>query len=158
MAPLGPPAAFPDVDLPGLDGQRRPISEAWAQGWGLIAVGHGECGTTRLTLPFVDRIHQRRPPTATAVAVLQDDAEAARALVEELGLHLPVRLEEDPYPLAARIGLGTVPTLFLVTPQGRIEAVAEGFRRADLETFAARLEVPPPFFLPGDDAPALRPG
>ena len=158
MAPLGPPAAFPDVELAGLDGTRRPLAEAWAHGPALIAIGHGECGTTRLTLPFVDRIHRRRAPPAVAVAVLQDDPKDARALVDELGLQLPVWLEADPYPLAERIGLGTVPTLFLVTAQGRIEAAAEGFRRADLEAFAARLEVPPPFFLPGDDALALRPG
>jgi hypothetical protein len=158
MAPLGPPAAFPDVDLAGLDGKRAPISEAWARGWALIAVGHSECGTTRLCLPFIDRIHHRRPPTSTAVAVLQDSTADARALVEELALELPVRLEEDPYPLATQLGIGTVPTLFLVTPHGRIDAVAEAFRRADLEAFAARLQVPPPFFLPGDDAPALRPG
>ena len=158
MAPLGPPAAFPAVELPGLDGKRAPISEAWARGWALIAVGHSECETTRLILPFVNRIHHRRPPASTAVAVLQDAAADARALVEELALDLPVRLEEDPYPLAAQLGLGTVPTLFIVTPQGRIDAVAEAFRRADLEAFAARLHMPPPFFLPGDDAPALRPG
>jgi hypothetical protein len=158
MAPLGPPAAFPDVELAGLDGRRAPISEAWARGWALIVVGHSECETTRLALPFIDRIHRRRPPTVTAMAVLQDNATDARALVEELALELPVRLEEDPYPLAAQLGLGTVPTLFLVTPQGQIDAVAEAFRRADLEAFAARLQVPPPLFLPGDDAPALRPG
>src|SRR5712692_3997285 len=158
MAPLGPPAAFPDVELSGLHGEQAPISEAWARGWALIVVGHRECETTRLTLPFVDRIHHRRPPTSTVVAVLQDAAADARAFVEELALELPVRLEEDPYPLAARLGLGTVPTLFLVTPRGRIDAVAEAFRRADLEAFAARLQVPPPLFLPGDDAPALRPG
>ena len=158
MAPLGPPAAFPDIDLPGLDGKRAPISEAWARGWALVAVGHSECGTTRLSLPFVDRIQHRSPSTSTALAVLQDTAADARAIVEELALELPVRLDEDPYPLAAQLGLGTVPTMFLVTPQGRIDAVAEAFRRADLEAFAARLQVPPPLFLPGDDAPALRPG
>jgi hypothetical protein len=158
MAPLGPPAPFPDVDLPGLDGERGPISEAWSRGWALIVLGHRECETTRLTLPFVDRIHHHRPPTAAAVAVLQDGAADARAFVEELALRLPVRLEEEPYPLAAKLGVGTVPTLFLVTPQGRIEAVSEGFRRADLEAFAARLRVPPPLFLPRDHAPALRPG
>jgi hypothetical protein len=158
MAPLGPPAAFPDVDLAGLDGGRGPVSAAWARGWALIVLGHRDCGTTRLSLPFVDRIHRRRPPTATAVAVLQDGAAEARALVEELALELPVRLEEQPYPLAAKLGLGTVPTLFLVTPRGRIEAVSEGFRRADLEAFSARLQLPPPLFLPGDEAPALRPG
>jgi len=158
MAPLGPPASFPDVDLAGLDGQRRPISEAWAQGSALIAVGHSECGTTRLALPFVDRLHQRAAPTARVVAVLQDSPADAQALVEELALVLPVRLEEEPYPLASRVGLGTVPTLFLVNREGRIEAVSEGFRRADLEAVADRLQVPPPLFLPGDDAPALRPG
>ncbi len=158
MAPLGPPSPFPDVDLPGLDGRRRPISEAWAHGRALVAVGHSECGTTRLSLPFVDRIHARRAPAAGVVVVLQDDAKDARALVEELGLDLPVRLEPDPYPLASRLGLGTVPTLFLVTPQGRIESVSEGFRRADFEAFAAHLEVPPPLFLAGDTAPPLRPG
>jgi hypothetical protein len=157
MAPLGPPAAFPDIDLPGLDGKRAPISEVWARGWALVAVGHSECGTTRLSLPFVDRI-QHRSPSATAVAVLQDTPADARAIVEELALELPVRLDEDPYPLAAQLGLGTVPTMFLVTPQGRIDVVAEAFRRADLEAFAARLQVPPPLFLPGDDAPVLRPG
>jgi len=158
MAPLGPPASFPDVELSGLDGRRRRISEAWARGPALIAVGHSECETTRRILPFVDRIHRRRAPTSSVLAVLQDDASAARALVEELGLELPVLLEEDPYPLATRLGLGTVPTLYVVTAPGRIEAMAEAFRRADLEAFAARLEVPPPLFGPGDDAPALRPG
>lgn len=158
MAPLAPPAAFPVVDLPGLDGRPRPISEAWAQGRALVVLGHGECGTTRLSLPFVDRIHRRREPRVGVVAVLQDDARDARALVQELGLELPVRLEEDPYPLASRLGLGTVPTLFLVSREGRIEAVSEGFWRADFEDFAARLGVPSPLFLSGDTAPALRPG
>ena len=158
MAPLGPPAPFPDADLPGLDGRRRPISDAWARGRALVVVGHSECGTTRLSLPFVDRIHRRRERRAGVLAVLQDDARDARSLVEEMELELPIRLEEDPYPLASRLGLATVPTLFLVSPDGRIEAVSEGFRRADLEDFAARLAVPPPLFLAGDTAPPLRPG
>jgi hypothetical protein len=36
--------------------------------------------------------------------------------------------------------------------------VSEAFRRDDLEGFAARLGVAPPFFRPEDRAPALRPG
>src|SRR5260370_457224 len=83
-------------------GGRATVSAAWARGWALIVLGHSDCGTTRLTLPFVDRIHRRRPPIATAVAVLQDGVADARALVEELALELPVRLDEEPYPLAAK--------------------------------------------------------
>jgi len=158
MAVLGPPAPFPDVELPGLDGGRRPLSEAWRRGHALVAVGHGDCQTTRLSLQFVDRLHRLAAPPATAVAVLQDGAAEARELVAELALALPVWLEPDPYPLADRLGLVTVPTFFLVGPEGRIEAMSEAFRRADFEAFAVRLGIPPPLFRAGDDAPALRPG
>jgi hypothetical protein len=158
MPPLGPLAPFPDVDLAGLDGERWPLAEAWAQGPALIAVGHSECETTRFALPFVDRIHQRAPETSMVVAVLQDSAADAQALVDELALELPVRLEDDPFPLSSRLGLGTVPTLFVVNRQGRIEAVSEAFRRSDFEDFAGRLRVPLPLFAAGDEAPALRPG
>jgi hypothetical protein len=158
MAPLAPPAPFPDVDLARLDGQRRPIAEAWARGPALIAVGHSECGTTRFALPFVDRVHRRAAPASMVVAVLQDTPAEASALVEELGLALPVRLDPDPYDLGARLGLGTAPTLFVVGSQGRIEAVSEGFRRADLEEFASRLGAPGPLFAPADNVPPLRPG
>src|SRR5439155_16329100 len=158
MPPLGPPAPFPDSELPGLDRRSRPLSEAWRRGAALVAVGHSDCETSRLTLPFVDRIHRQAAPAGTVVAVLQDEAVDAQALVDELGLDMPVRLEAVPYPLAARLGLATVPTLYLVDVRGRIERVSEGLRRADVEAFAARLGVPAPLFEPGDYAPALRPG
>src|SRR2546427_9714151 len=118
MAPLGPPAAFPDVDLAGLDGKRAPISEAWARGWALIAVGHSECETTRLTLPFVDRIHHRSPPTSAAVAVLQDPLADPRAPVRELGPRPSGRLGEDPYPPPQPLGPAPAPRRCLGPPQG----------------------------------------
>jgi hypothetical protein len=92
-----------------------------------------------------------------AIVVLQDDAENARALVAELGIELPLRLEPDPYPLAAALSLETVPTFFLVSA-GRIEKVSEAFNRADLEEAAARLGVQGPLITPEDEAPAFRPG
>jgi hypothetical protein len=103
-------------------------------------------------------MHDRRGPGASVVLVLQDDASAARALLAEVGGTMPVRLEADPYPLAREIGLLTVPTLFLVGPDRRVEQVCEGFERAALEEMAARLGVPRPFFTAEDAAPALRPG
>jgi hypothetical protein len=147
---------FPDVPLPGLDGNPLPI--LGATGSCLIAVGHGDCGTTRLAIPYLKRMHDRRGPGASVVVVLQDDAAAARALLAELRAEMPVRLEADPYPLARATGLATVPTLFLVGPARRVERVSEGFERAALEEMAGRLGVPRPFFTPEDAAPALRPG
>lgn len=151
-------ASFPGLALPDLDGMERSLSEAWREGAALVLVGHRDCKTTRQTLPVVDRIHERRAPGTGILAVLQDDPDTARGLVSSLGLALPVRLDRDPYRLAEALGLQAVPTLFLVGPEGTLEAVSEGFVRADLEAFAARLGVAGPLFAPADNAPSLRPG
>ena len=152
---------FPDIALPDLDGKRQDILGASGSGFAsvsCVAVGHSECGTTRLAIPCLKRMHDRRGPGASVVLVLQDEAAVARALLAELRAEMPVRLEADPYPLARATGLTTVPTFFLVGPAGRVERVSEGFERAALEELAARLGVPPPLFAAEDSAPALRPG
>ena len=152
---------FPQVPLPDLNGKREDIlgpSGSRVASVSCIAVGHSDCGTTRLAIPYLKRMHDRRRSDASVVLVLQDDAAAARALLADLRAELPVRLEADPYPLAAATGLTTVPTFFLVGRGGRVERVSEGFERAALEEMAGRLGVPRPFFAPGDAAPTLRPG
>jgi len=149
---------FPALALPDLEGTPRLLDEAWAQGEALVLIGHRDCKTTRETLPYLDRIHRRRGPGRAVRLVLQDDAETARGLVREQGLEVPVRLEADPFPLAARLDLVAVPTLFLVGSDGRIQRVSEGFSRADLAALADRLGVPGPLFTPEDKAPEYRPG
>lgn len=156
--PVRSSGPFPRLVLPDLRGREQSLAPAWAEGPALIVLGHSDCKTTRDTLPYVDRIHWRRAPGAQVLVVLQDAEEAARGLVEELGLELPILLEPEPYPLARALGLGTVPTLFATAAGGEIAAVSEGFRRSDLEAFAQRLGAARPLFAPDDAAPALRPG
>ena len=148
---------FPAAELPGLDGAPRPLAELWRDGQALVLIGHRNCKTTRQTLPFVDRIHRRRSAGGAVAAILQDDAATARELQASLGLGLELRLEADPYPVAAALALTTVPTLFLIASDGRIERVSEAFSRADLEAFAERFGAAPLFTLE-DQAPALKPG
>ncbi len=155
--PLPVGSAVPDRSLPALDAPPAPLSAAWAAGEALLLVGHSDCRTTRLALPCVDLIHRRRAAGTTVVALMQDTPEAARALVAELGLDLPVRLEADPYPLAAALDVRVVPTLFAVARDGRVTAVAEAFDKQALEELAARFGAGP-LFEPGDTRPARRPG
>jgi hypothetical protein len=150
--------AFPDAVLPDVDGTAAPLSQAWAGGPALVVLGHRTCKTTRETLPWVNRLHQRRGPGATVVTVLQDDPATARELIAAQGLEMPVRLEADPYPLAAALGLTTVPTLFAVDASGAITAVSEGLRRADLEAFGRHLGVTGELFGAEDKVPAGKPG
>jgi hypothetical protein len=149
---------FPRLVLHTLAGDDRSLDSLWAQDRALVLIGHRSCPTTRLTLPFVDRIHRRRGKGKTVVVVLQDDAQTARTLVAEQGLEVPVLLEDDPYPLAKALALAAVPTLILVDAGGSIEKVVEGFNRSELEALGERLGAPPPLFVPEDQAPAFRPG
>ena len=148
---------LPNISLPDLDGTSRPVLGA-AGSWTLVVIGHSDCGTTRLVAPYVQRMHERVGPGSSVVLVLQDEPATARAFLSELDLGLPVRLEPEPYALSQELGLTTAPTLFLVSPDGLIEHRSLGFQRAAIEDLAQRIGVKPPFFLPEDTAPALRPG
>ena len=153
-----PPNPFPTHSLPDLDGVQRPLTMSWSEGPALIVIGHRDCATTRLTLPFVDRLYQRRPAGASVVAVLQDEPAAARALMADLGLTMPVLLEPDPYPLSSELRLRAAPTLMLVGADGLIARSAEGFSRDDLEAFSRAVGIVGPLFSPDDTAPPRRPG
>lgn len=148
---------FPELELADPGGLRYPLAGAWREGEALFLIGHGDCSTTRLTLPYFERIHRRRARGA-ALLVLQDEAPAARMLQAELGLSVPIRLEPAPYALAAQLQVEAVPTLFLVDRDGRIVRTSEGFDRDALETLAARLGIEGPLFAPDDRVPAFRPG
>jgi hypothetical protein len=156
--PLGPGAALPQLELPSLDGEPRPLGRDLGLGPALVVLAHADCGTSRLALPFVDRLHRRRAHGTSVVAVLQEDAAGARALAVQLGLALPIVLDREPYDASRRLAVETVPTLYLVGAAGRVLSVHEGFRRDAFESLAAALGVPGPLFTAADDAPALRPG
>ena len=151
---VGPPR-FPAMDVPALDGPPRDLSRV-AQPT-LVALGHGDCGTTRLLLPFLERVHRRRRPGTEVALLLQDTREEARALVRDLGLTLPVLLDREPWPLGRALGAETVPLTLLLGPGGAIEGSWIAFRREDIERAAAALGVAP-LFTEDDVAPALRPG
>lgn len=150
--------SFPPLTLADREGRPLALAASWAQGPALILVGHRDCKTTRETLPHVERIHRRCGEDASVLAVLQDDPGTAGALASQLGLALPIALDRDPYPLAQALSLEVVPALYLVERGGAIAALSEGFRRADLERFAARLGVDGALFGADERVPVFRPG
>lgn len=155
---LGAGEAFPDRVLRDPAGGEALLSPAWSSGPALIALGHAECGTTRLALPDVQRLWTRRGAGASVVVVVQEDPEGARGIVAELGLELPVRLDETPYALSSDVGLRTVPSFFLVGRDGRVVRATEGYSRDDLEAFADALGVSGPLYAADEAGPRHRPG
>ncbi len=151
-------SAFPRLVLFDLAGGRLELASLWARGEALVVLGHRDCKTTRQTLPYVERLHRRGSAQGRVLLVLQDEPEAARELAGELNLTLPVACEPEPYPLSQALGLEIVPSLLLLSRDGRVAAACEAFRKPELDAFAARLGVPGSLFEAGDPMPAIKPG
>jgi hypothetical protein len=152
---LAAPEHLPDLGLTALDGSRQALLPR--KGRTLLCIGHGDCATSRLLLPYLDRIHVRTR-SVEVVAILQDARADARALVSELGLRVPVLLDEEPWPLGAALGLESVPLTLLVEGDGSVLESWSAFRRDDVEEMARRAGLGDSVFTAAEQPPALRPG
>jgi hypothetical protein len=158
VQPVASGQAFPDPALPGLDGEATSLSADWLGAGCVFVVGHTDCRTTRLILPYAARLRAGAGNGVRVRAILQDDAETALGMLGDLGVDLPTSLDPSPFVLGGLLGLVTVPTTFHVGPDGIVRSVVEGFDRAALERLGRELELSEPLIAPDEDVPALRPG
>lgn len=149
---------FPRLELQDPSGRSLNVSSVWSRGEALIVLGHRNCKTTRQTLPYVERIHRRGLAQGRVLVVLQDAPADALELARELDLTLPLACEPEPYALSQALGLEVVPSLVLVSRDGRVAQSCEAFRKAELDAFAAVLGVTGSLFEADDPMPAMKPG
>jgi peroxiredoxin len=92
------------------------------------------------------------------IGISQDKSATTREFNEEFGVTFPTLLDEGAagYPVSNAYGIQTVPTLFLIEPDGSISMSGTGFSKADLETLGHRVGVAP--FRQGERVPEHRPG
>lgn len=158
--PIATGQCAPDFSLPYRDGGIFRLSE---MGRSLLLVFFKTtCPTSRLVLPYLEKLHQACP-TLAVLGVSQDPVAETDAFVGELGVTFPMLLEERPWEVSARYGLIGVPAVFLIGPAGGVEDMMEGWQRAAINRLAAsasRLvgEAPVVLSTPGDGAPELKPG
>ncbi|MEX2263872.1 MAG: TlpA disulfide reductase family protein [Bryobacteraceae bacterium] len=151
---LGAGAQAPDFQLPELAGGSQNLSGLLAKGPVVLAFFKVTCPTCQFTFPFLERMHRQNVPF---VAISQDDDESTREFNAEFGISFPALLDDpDAYPASNAYGIGSVPSLFLIEPDGRIGWSSEGFRRRELESLGRRFNVQP--FQPGDYVPEWKAG
>jgi len=90
--------------------------------------------------------------------ISQNGEEDTRAFNRHFGLTLPTLLDAESSGFAASnaFGISSVPTLFVVEPDGTISDVSEGWRKHDIAQFGARGGVNP--FRPTDSVPEAKSG
>ena len=151
----------PDFSLPQLDAEQVHFYDAANTNAVLVFYKH-TCGTSRFALPFLQEIHQAYGDSLFFVAIAQDDEEPTRKLRDELKLSIPILLDVNPFPVSSSYGLHTVPSIFLIGPDRKIQWTSYGFVKQDLLNFADILAEktgrPQIDLFEGIEVPEIKPG
>lgn len=150
----------PEFQLAGLDGSVQTLGNILKRGPALLAFFKVTCPVCQYTFPFLERIHQGASGghAVQIFGVSQDPAGATRSFNQDQGVTFPTLLDEGEkgYAVSNAFGIGSVPTLFLVEPDGSISMSEPGFSKRALETIGGRVGVVP--FRPEERVPEQRPG
>jgi len=154
----------PGFSLKGLDGEEYSLGALIERGPVVAAFFKISCPVCQFTFPFLERLYQRYGGDGvTLLGVSQDDARSTKEFMSEYGVTIPMVLDEKGYPVSNAYGLTSVPTIFLIEPDGAVRVSSTGFDRKDLETIARELAerrriAPAALFRPDEKVPANKPG
>jgi peroxiredoxin len=156
--------AAPDFSLSDAQGKHHSLKDLLKKGPVIAAFFKMSCPTCQFTFPFLQRIHDAYGSArATLVAISQEDAADTAEFCQEYGLTFTALLDEDGYPASNSYGITNVPSIFLISTDGKVQERAVGFARAEIEkmgTEFARANHRPvtPVFRPTEIVPNTKPG
>jgi peroxiredoxin len=153
---IDPGSRAPDFRLPRLDGGEATLQELVSNGPVLLAFFKIGCPVCQLTFPYLDRLH-----TGGALPIYgisENDAEDTREFNREFGVTFPTLLdsEESGFPASNDYGISSVPTMFLVGPDGAVSHVIEGWNKKEIAWLGRKAGVNP--FRPADNVPEWKAG
>jgi len=161
--PAGEPA--PPIELKDTSGQSVTLEDTLKKGPVVAAFFKISCPTCQFTFPFLERMHETYGGNGfTFVGISQNDATDTREFAREFGIKFPLLVDDErTFTASNEYGITNVPSIFLISQDGRILERSVGFAKRDLEDMAreaARVTNRPavPLFKPGEVIPDRKPG
>ena len=154
----------PGFFLKALDGKECSLQELLERGPAVVAFFKISCPVCQFTFPFLQRLHERYAGEgATVIGVSQDDVRDTKEFNKEYGVTFPTLVDSEGYPASNAYGLTSVPTIFLIAPDGKVKVSCMGFSKSDLEKIASELSLykkmqAAPLFRTNEIVPAFKPG
>lgn len=164
MEVIAPGKMAPLISLKMLGGQTASLKDALRKGPVVAAFFKVSCPTCQFSAPFWERLHETYGGgNFTFWGISQDDAADTRDFCKELDVDFPILIEDPGYSISNQYGITHVPSVFLISQDGKIEQASVGFSKVDLEQIAsvaatstgAKLT---PLFKPSENVPAIKPG
>jgi len=153
---LAPGTRAPAFNLELLSVGKTSLSGILARGPALLAFFKISCPVCQMTFPFLERIYATG--RLHIIGISQNDATDTREFNQEFGVTFPTLLdsEDDGFPASNDYGISSVPTMFLVEPDGTIARVIEGWRKKEIEDLAG--PAVDGLFRPGEYVPEWKAG
>jgi peroxiredoxin len=154
----------PAFSLKNLNGSQVSLAEALKKGPVQAAFFKVNCPTCQFTFPFLERLFETYGDSKfTLWGVSQNDVADTREFCKEFGIKFPTLVDGHGFPVSNDYGLTIVPTLFLISTEGKIQHTSVGFVKVDLEELAAEAaraagKAVVPLFKPGEVIPESKPG
>ena len=164
MAALAVGTRAPEISLKDTNGGGTTIADQLKKGPVLAAFFKVSCPVCQFAFPFIERMYEAYGANGFSfVGISQDDARDTREFMREFGIKFPVLIDDKGYPASNQYGLTNVPTLFLISPDGKIQTSSVGFSKTDLEVINGAAAVAAgkpatPLFRPGEVVPDYKPG
>ena len=138
MAALPAGAKAPAFALQSTDGKTLSLADALKKGPVVAAFFKVSCPTCQFTAPFLERLHETYGGEKfTLWGISQDDAQDTREFFQEFDVEFPALIDEAGYSVSNQYGITNVPSVFLISPDGKIQESSVGFSKKDLEQIAA---------------------
>jgi peroxiredoxin len=146
----------PAFELADLDGNKQSLSGILKNGPALLAFFKVSCPVCQLTAPYLERL--AASSGIQVIGISQDDRSATAGFNQRFGVTFPVLLDSanEGYAVSNDYGISSVPSLFLVEPDGLVSKSFHGFSKRDLEDFGKRAGMA--LFRPEDNVPEWKAG
>jgi|SRR5450755_1188673 peroxiredoxin len=153
---LDPGTRAPGFRLRDPEGGESTLEEWTARGRVLVVFFKVTCPVCQLTLPFLERMHLSGGLAICGIS--QNDAADTREFNQYFGVTFDTLLdgEDEDFPVSNAYGIASVPSMFLVEPDGGISRVIEGWNKKDMEELGAVAGMS--LFRPEDNVPAWKAG
>jgi peroxiredoxin len=152
----------PDFALPEYNSSTtHRLSDLARRAPSMIAFFKRSCQTSRLTLPFVERLHQHYP-ALQVLGISQDDVEDTSAFVQQTGLTFPVVRDGD-WKVSTAYDLFTVPSVFFIETGGAVRRVNMGWNKEQYLSLSDEIAhvlnaSAVPLLVETDKVPVFKPG
>jgi peroxiredoxin len=164
MSNIVPGNVAPGFSLKSLEGKEFSLGSALQRGPVVLAFFKVSCPVCKFTFPFLERLYKQYGDVDVSfVGVSQDNASASRDFVHDFGVTFPILIDTAGYHISNAYGLTSVPTFFLINPDGKVQVSSVGFGKAEMESIADSLAdrrsiTRSPIFRSDESIPQHKPG